>query len=111
MKNIKSLNYCFKACALVVFADGLVSVEEFMGLDVIFSGMDVSDEDRQYFSSCIDKDISIKDIKKELEENDYSKEELEEIIKMCISIAEVDEFCHEEKLVIAKLRNLFGLEK
>jgi len=107
----KKLKLLFKACALVVFADGKVSVEEFMGLDVIFREMEIPDEDRQYFSSCIDKGISVKDIKKELEENEYTEEDLEEIIKMCTSIAKVDDFSKEEKLVIARLRKVFGLKR
>jgi len=47
----------------------------------------------------------------ELEENKYTEEDLEEIIKMCTSIAKVDEFSKEDKLVIARLRKVFGLKK
>lgn len=104
------LRLLFKASSLIIYADGKVTAEEFMGLDVIFNELKIEDKDRQYFSEYIGKKVSMDDIKKEIAENNYSKEDLEEIIRLCTSVAKVDYMAKEEKLVLAKLRNIFGLK-
>jgi len=110
-EKLKKLKLLFKACAFVIYADKKFSPEEVMGLQAIFEEAKISHEDRKYFSSCINKTITAEEIKKELNEYNHTREELEEIIELCSTLGRIDKLSNEEKLVIRKLKNIFGLEK
>lgn len=110
-ENLKKLKLLFKACALVIYADKKFSPEEVIGLQAIFEEAKISQEDRKYFSSFINKTITADEIKKEVNEYNHTREELEEIIELCSTLGCIDKLSNEEKLVIRKLKNIFGLEK
>ncbi len=110
-EKLKKFKLLFKACALVIYADKKFSPEEVMGLQAIFEEAKISHEDRKYFTSCINKAITTDEIKKELNEYNHTREELEEIIELCSTLGRVDKLSNEEKLVIRRLKNIFGLEK
>lgn len=110
-ERIKKLRLLFKACALVIYADKKFSPEEVIGLQTIFEESNIKEEDRKYLTYCINKTVTIEDIKKELQEHNYTREELGEIIELCTGLGKVDKLNNEEKIVIRKLKNIFGLEK
>jgi hypothetical protein len=107
----RKLKLLFKACALVIYADKKFSPEEVIGLQAIFEEAKICQEDRKYFTSCINKAITADEIRKELNEYNHTREELEEIIELCSTLGRIDKLSNEEKLVIRKLKNMFGLEK
>jgi tellurite resistance protein len=102
----KHLRLIYKTCALIVHADGNFSSKEFLRVNTFLRKKNISDEERQSFLSSIENGVTEEDIRKEIEENNFTVEELEKTIELCMELAGLDGINEQEMAVIERLRNI-----
>ena len=109
-EELKKLSLLFKACQLVILADRKTSISETLLVGNLVNECKkyISKENVENIISLVG-DVTEEDIKKEIEENNYSREYLMNVMQFSIKLAQLGGLTVEEKLVIEKLKHIFGL--
>jgi len=102
----KHLRLLYKTCALIVHADGKFSSKEFLKVHSFLKNKHINDDEKEAFLSSIEHGVTEEDIRKEIEKNNFTEEELEETIELCMELAGLDGINDREMSVVKKLRNI-----